>query len=361
MYKCCHQILHGLCFFDNALVACCYSPVDQVHNLHPPMIFDNYNGEIIKKDDLFKRIQPFVDTFKKGKVPLECGDCFKIEEKVWDEEQYIDYITITHFSTCNANCIYCSNNLTPEERTNNVYKIMPVLNSFKEEGVIRKGVELHIGGGEFSIYPEAEELLQNYSKDNFARIFIPTNAIKYNEFIFNAMDSGSTYIIVSLDSGTRETYKKIKRIDAFDTVIENLCKYTKTPTATKRLRLKYILVPGYNDNVQEFKKFLNIAHEFKAKYIKLDIDARYAKLVNFQINKHFELLVHKMQTLAEKEGFVLDIYSFLEQTLHSLKKPMFPLISNFIAELKFKYSKNEQRRIAELYDNYYYADRAKNK
>ena len=87
---------------------------------------------------------------------------------------------------------------------------MSSLKTIKQEGIIRQGCEFHIGGGEFSIYKESEELLKRYALTNFAKLYIPTNAIKYQEYLFQAMDQASTYIIVSLDAGSRETFKKIK-------------------------------------------------------------------------------------------------------------------------------------------------------
>ena len=125
MYKSCNIILHGLCFFNNDLVSCCYAPNDQINGARPPMLFHNYHGEIIPKEELFAKMHEYSDVFKNGGCPEECKGCFQIKENEWDEGYYINYMTITHFSSCNADCIYCSNNLNPEERTNQTYEIMP--------------------------------------------------------------------------------------------------------------------------------------------------------------------------------------------------------------------------------------------
>ena len=55
MYKSCNIILHGLCFFNNDLVSCCYAPNDQINGARPPMLFHNYHGEIIPKEELFAK------------------------------------------------------------------------------------------------------------------------------------------------------------------------------------------------------------------------------------------------------------------------------------------------------------------
>ncbi|MGN0006130.1 MAG: radical SAM protein [Candidatus Gastranaerophilaceae bacterium] len=353
MFKCCNLILHGLCFFDGSVVACCYAPMDQFNNVYPPLIFKDYNGEMITKEELFSKTRPYVEQFKAGQIPRECQNCFQIEEKEWDESEYIDFITITHYTACNANCIYCSNNLKPEERKPTSYKIIPLLRSFKEQGILKKGCEFHMGGGEFSIYEEADEILEEFAVTNYAKMYIATNAIKYLDSIFKGMDNECCMIFVSLDSGSRETFKRIKRVDAFDTVISNLKNYTKTDTAAKRLFLKYILIPGYNDKLEEFGKFLQIAHELKAEQINIDIEARYAKLVNYKIHDCYVSLLYQMQQKGKEEGFKVYFHSFLEQTMHSMNTKDIPIVANECHCLP----EDEKIQIANLYESYLYGNR----
>lgn len=337
MYKSCNIIQHGLCFFSNKLVSCCFSPVDQINGQIPPLVCDNYKGEIFTKEELFKRIHKYSDVFKNGGCPRECENCYHIEEKDWDEEDYIDYITITHFSKCSADCIYCSNNLIPEERTNVTYDIIPVLQSFKEQGIIRKGCELHIGGGEFTIYSECDKFLELFAINNFAKVFVPTNSIKYSHNLFRAMNEAETYIIVSLDCGCRKTYKKIKRVDAFQKVIENLSKYAATEKSRNAISLKYIIIPTVNDNISEFKKFLNAAKKIGIKNIVIDIDARYSRYSKYEIDNYFINLSDKMREIAIKQDFKVDIFSFLRQNISENQLKKENLFSKLIKRIKLKY------------------------
>lgn len=346
MHKNCKILKHGLCFFNNILTSCCFSPVDQIEGQVPPLLYDKYKGEIPTKEDLFNRIEKYSNVFKNGGCPRECKNCYHIEEKEWDEEKYIDYITITHFSICNADCIYCTNNHELYERTNNAYEILPILKSFKEQGIIKKGCELHIGGGEFTIYKECEELLELFAINNYARVFVPTNAIKYSPTLFKAMDEATTYIIVSLDSGCRKTFRKIKRVDAFNKVMDSLKKYATTEKSREAIRLKYIIIPTYNDNITEFKKFLKIAKKLGVRNLIIDIDARYSRITNYKIDNYFINLARKMNNIALKQNFITEFYSFYFQNTNEkeIKK------DNFITELKkkihFKYFNKE---IKELY------------
>ena len=344
-YKSCNLIQHGLCFFNGKLVSCCFAPCDQINGQTPPIIYDNYNGEIPESEDLFNQIEKYSSIFKGGGCPKECLNCYHIEEKEWDEGKYINSITITHFSKCNADCIYCSNNLSQEERTNNVYEIMPILKSFKDRGIIKQGCELHIGGGEFTIYKECNEFLETFALTNFAKIAIPTNAIIYNENLFKALDNNSTAIIVSLDSGCRKTYKKIKKVDAFDKVIENLKKYSKNQHMPHTIGLKYIIIPTYNDNVCEFKKFIKTAKLAGVKKVIIDLDAKYARLLNFEVDNYLVNLVEKFEKIAKKENFITETYSFYKQSKETTKNRKINFINNIISFFKYKFFNKKAKEL----------------
>ena len=121
-YKSCHILQHGLCFFHGAITSCCFSPVGKTNNKEPLTLYDIYAGENFNSNNLFEKINNYNILFKNGSCPKDCLNCYHIEEKNWDENKYIDYITITHFYKCSANCIYCTNNIEHSRRTNNTYK-----------------------------------------------------------------------------------------------------------------------------------------------------------------------------------------------------------------------------------------------
>ena len=351
MYKSCKIVKHGLCFFNNILTSCCFSPVDQINGQIPPLIYDKYWGQILTKEELFKRIRKYSDVFKNGGCPHECENCYHIEEKDWDEEEYIDYITITHFSMCNLDCVYCSGNHELWERTPITYDILPVLKSFKEQGIIRKGCELHIGGGEFTIYRECDELLELFAVNNFARVFVPTNAVKFSQNLFRAMNEATTYIIVSLDCGSREIFKKIKRVDAFDKVMNSLEKYAQTEKSREAIRLKYIIIPTINDNIREFKKFLKIAEKLGVRNLIIDIDARYSRISNYKIDDYFINLAEKMNKIALKQNFITEFYSFFFQNTNNKTTKRDNIFSSLIKRIKFRYFNQE---VKDLYINHKY-------
>lgn len=313
MYKSCNLILHGLCFFGNTIASCCNSPADQIDNQLPPILFDNYNGEVIPPEELFKKIHNYSDMFKNGSCPKSCQNCAFIKEDEWDESDFINEITITNFSNCNADCIYCANNLTSEERSNNYYKIMPILKYYQQNGIIKKGCEFHISGGEFTIYDECDELLKEFGINGYAKIIISSNCIRYSDRIKESIEAGNTYIITSLDCGSRNLFKKIKRIDAFDNVVSNLRQYTQKNK--NNITLKYIIIPTVNDNIKEFKNFLSIAESLEIKNLAIEIEGRYTRYVRYNISPYYVHLAEEMKHLAEKKHFQVNFFPFLNQCI----------------------------------------------
>ena len=104
---------------------------------------------------------------------------------------------------------------------------------------------------------------------------LATSGIKYSTAIDEAFKNNRLEMLLSLDSGSRETYKKIKNVDMFDTVIENLKKYTSAcEFAKENIILKYIILDGINDNKEELGKFFDIVQKLGVRNVRLDINSR---------------------------------------------------------------------------------------
>ena len=71
---------------------------------------------------------------------------------------------------------------------------------------------------------------------------------------------------VSIDAGTRETFHKIKGVDGFERVCENLQEYHKAGCVT----LKYIFLPGINDKKEDIDGFVDLCIELKCKIVVIE-------------------------------------------------------------------------------------------
>ena len=66
------------------------------------------------------------------------------------------------------------------------------------------------------IWSEYMSLLLKYSKGH---VIILSNGIKFSDTIYKVLKKGNAELIISIDSGTPEMYRRIKRVNEFDNVI----------------------------------------------------------------------------------------------------------------------------------------------
>lgn len=301
-YLNCDLMKHSLHFFHDEIRTCCA-------NATGPILYPNYNGENVDWDKVFKIRQKYVKSINScfGKsVPDVCTNCYKTYtsmslEKVPDFKNVVDKVYVQNIMACNAKCCYCT--FYDEEKTFK-YRVVPLIKSLMDKEILSRKAYIFLSGGEITLSPEFEELLElliSYLEGR--NIDIATSGIKYSKAIENAFINSKLNMLLSLDCGSKETYKKIKGVDAFDTVVSNLKSYTdKTDLAKKNITLKYIIVDELNDNIEEMTKFFDIVKMLGIKNVRLDVDSRkyilnnstvvpahYGKLYEFFKNKAEEL------------------------------------------------------------------------
>lgn len=97
----------------------------------------------------------------------------------------------------------------------------------------------------------------------------------YSKSLAELMRRGMVYVIWSLDAGTRETYRRIKQIDAFDKTCDNVRRYIRQDAFGGRFIVaKYLIVRGVNDNAAEFDAFLRMVAELGLCFVSLSFDFR---------------------------------------------------------------------------------------
>jgi molybdenum cofactor biosynthesis enzyme MoaA len=113
--------------------------------------------------------------------------------------------------------------------------------------------EIAVADGEITVLPHRDEVLNLITKNKWYAT-ICTNGIIFNQKVFDILKVKGSFLDVSLDSGTTDTYLKVKQVDAFDTVCRNIKKYAQSGCP---VILKYILMDGMNDNYNDIDGFLN--------------------------------------------------------------------------------------------------------
>lgn len=206
-----------------------------------------------------------------------CAKCAKYHPMEEEPERLISRINLSMYpSPCQCKCIYCGNKFwldTPEVKA--AYeKLFATLELAKSIGAIQPNAVWQVSPGEITIHPYRErilELIRGYP----ARFF--TNAFLYDEDIAaHIRENPDSELWFSMDSGTPETWCRVKGFDNFEEVLTNLEKYIEMSGRSGRLILGYIILPGLNDSDEDFRSFAEIANRLNVSQIYISRDTRVA-------------------------------------------------------------------------------------
>ena len=270
-YVSCDLIEHGLDFFTDSINFCCrIPPTDKGYK----KILDNYYGEKINWKEFFKIKRQYRNQMKKGDIIPECKGCVYLQEKEWDNEDYISFINFNNWTICNEHCVYCwLNDADKPHQTQ--YNVFPAIKDMAEKGYLKQGGHITIAGGEPCVAPEFNDLISLFLEYDLKPIRVLTNATIYSEVVKNAIQKGNLNIVVSVDSGTKETFIKVKRRDFYDKVWENIATYASVQPQSDRVKTKFIVIPDVNDTKEEIDAWINKSIQAGVKALAIDLEMMY--------------------------------------------------------------------------------------
>jgi len=305
----CELMEHGLSFELDVLYDCC---ILHHENLGMPVIKKQYNGENLDWKTIFRiKKEHYLQQIKKT-LP-ECEGCFYLSEnEVTDYEEYISWIMFNQSKLCNSNCIYCGDNLSYNLE---FYDTLPIIKELIENKYFKKGGLVIFQGGEPTLMKNFDVLLKLFV-ENDAEIKINTSGIKYSEEVCNAMLKGNTLVCISLDSPNKDIYKKIKLTDKFDAVVENIKKYAACQNEKSVLKIKYILIPGINDSVENIDEFFELVKKLGIKNIVADMELQYLNKNGAKnVSPHILFLFEYMKRKSKEENMGFEVFSFAQHVL----------------------------------------------
>ncbi len=321
-YLDCELLRNSIHFFYDYIGVCCT-------NVYGPAFYKNYKGGKINWNYIYntrkKYIKKINSVFTKEGYPKCCKGCFVMDNSMKDspiDENFANEIRKVYFhhnQSCNAKCIYCTYQ-TVEKGCR--YKVVPIIKSMIENKILSKYANIYMSGGEITISPEFDELLfllLDYI-ENIVEIF--SSCIKYSKSIEQAFVQNKCRMFVSLDSSCRETYLKLKQVDCFDKVVDNLKNYIKaSDNAKENIILKYIIVDDVNDNETELVNFIHLVKDIGVKNIRMDFDLeKYKYERDKKIPRKYYDLYKIFDKEAEKEGLTILRYEQVEGILDKFAK-----------------------------------------
>ena len=242
---------------------------------------------------------------KKGNIVPECKGCVYLQEREWDNEDYISFINFNNWTTCNEHCVYCWLN-DADKPHQKQYNVFPALKDMAQKGYLRKGGHITIAGGEPCSAPEFDDMINLFLEYDLSPIRVLTNASVYSDVLERGIKSGNINIVVSVDSGTREMFQQVKRRNFYDKVWENISRYASVQPHSDRVRTKYILIPNLNDSKDEIDSWILKSKQAGVKHFILDIEMMYFNEHDGELPESLIEVFKYAVSQIRNSGFALD-------------------------------------------------------
>lgn len=253
---------------------------------------DSFKSEVMAtkipaEDGTYKGLEQILERvfsdFENDKIEV-CRTCIMNREQYMVSRDYQKhYKQIACYqetcADCAAHCIYCC----VGGNTKNIRSIqMNSLESYSH--FLKRAFSLGWIDDDFSCAIDMSErdfdrkvgvIVESLNSSGLTPLVYKVNSclLVYSRHLAKLLQQGAAYVVWSLDAGTRETYKRIKQIDAFDKVIENVKQYIAEDAFGGRfLVAKYLIVKGVNDNEEEFDAYLQLVTELGLSFVSLSFD-----------------------------------------------------------------------------------------
>lgn len=307
--KICNNLNTSICFnYKNIGITYC-TLTNASNGLGWPKLSDDiFDGEKIDWEKFFEYRSKEIEAIKNNCARKECVDCHQITDEDFIDDRKIHYVLLSPWQICNSDCIYCIGHAKPipEKVPNYIeyykeyeepYDMLAIIKDMIAQDVLAKDAEIDFAGGEPTLYPKFDKIIDFLIDNNYKNIIIHTNNIQYSKAIERGIKENAISLMISIDAGSKKCHEKVKGVKSFDKVWHNFKKYSKARNKnyTKRLCTKYVLVPNINDTKKELEEFIKQSKRHGATHVALNV---YNQLLN-EMNYESELLNH----LAELSDF----------------------------------------------------------
>lgn len=349
-YRSCHSI-EGELFFNhlNKIGYCCML----TPNGGQPVLYENYNGELIDWEDFFKKRDEHIELMKKGGSLPACSDCLWIKNAKWDvRSKSLRYVLLNVWVKCNLFCVYCSNHSDLNVLNNTKeYNLIPVLKDMIDKKVITSNTKIDIAGGESTLDSNFNELLSLLIDNGIKNININTNCTIFSESIKKGIEKGVVSIITSVDSGTSKKFEYIKKKNLWNKVWKNITEYSKHIDKLNNknsIRTKYIILPKINDSKQEILKFILKSKKANVSGVILNIDLHWLRqnFDDIQTMLNVITLTEYFIKISNLLGVDWQVWAHIEDLIkrYNILNPNSQIDINFIFE-KEKIEKNLKNKL----------------
>jgi cyclic pyranopterin phosphate synthase len=246
------------------------------------------------------------------------------------EDIYPIYVEMSPIGACNHRCTYCAlDYMGYQTRSLDTVKVKKLLTEMGELGI--KSV-MYAGEGEPFLHKNMSEII-NHTKKSGIDVAVTSNGVLFKKKAVDECLASITWIKVSINAATRDTYAKIHQTDPkdLDRVIKNIS-YAAKQRQKRKLKtaigMQMVLLP---DNIHEA---LLLAKKAK------DIGADYLVIKPYS--------QHKKSITKEYENLTYSDYFHLEEELEKLNTKDFQVIFRIRTMKKLEDDPREYKRCLAL-------------
>ena len=236
-------------------------------------------------------------------VDNACKGCPFLSSSDWSKQTHlIDYIVFGHYNVCNLRCNYCYLTEPGFNEPPYMYRVQSIVDEMLASNLVAPNARIVWGGGEPTVSKEFRPITSLLLAHGCS-IWVNSNAIVHSALIEEGLREGRMYVNVSVDSGTRETYHRVKAKDKFDIVWKNLARYAAAAKSPEFVVVKYIMKRD-NSEMSEVDGFLDMAAAAGIKEVRISRDTN-EEAKNLVTDKTLVGAAYFMHA-ARKRGFVVN-------------------------------------------------------
>jgi MoaA/NifB/PqqE/SkfB family radical SAM enzyme len=245
-----------------------------------------------------------------------CAKCANfLEGDYGKSDGLIHYVNLSMYpAPCQCKCIYCdvhsgeSGAFNKRLHADCYEKLFDLLDHARKSGLIAQDAVWQVSSGEIAIHLYKDRIL-DLVKNQVAVFY--TNCFIFDEKIAESLKANpNSSINLSIDAGTPKTWHRIKGVDNFETVTMNLVKYFNSSSRPGQITLKYIILPGVNDSLEDFASVIEIMKILKTGQLSIARDTRKKYTLG---EEQTEILIRAAGYLAamlHKNGLTINAFTY---------------------------------------------------
>lgn len=302
----CPFFAHNWIISDQVFYCCCIDPV--------------FDSKQLDTEQLVSYIETTRRDLIDGRIPLPetCKTCFHNCPSYINKSLQLNSFDFSFRGWCNYKCEYCSANQPDRKSYSDQFELEQYLEEFEKIGALNDIFSVLFAVGEptinekrFGLYKHCRE------KQYFLDIF--SNCSVFDDTLFQLAHESPVIIRKSFDAGTPETYARIKGVNRWEKMLENVHRYVQAPYLA--LNPKYLFLPGVNDNERDVENFAALCAELRVDFVTpvfSFLDDAYEK--SEQAQRMFKYLVDR---LAEEGIFTANVDTLYSGSYHKLYQASF--------------------------------------